>query len=66
MSSPSAEVAVMCGVAGQDIRSVTGANLALLRSETVLDPAMAGIEHIKEKLSEKAAVGFYHFPRINL
>ena len=56
MSSPSAELAVMCGVAEQDIRSVTGANLALLRSETGLDPAMAGIGHIKEKLREKAAV----------
>ena len=36
--------------------SLDGANLALLRLETGLDPTMAGIGHIKEKLREKAAI----------
>ena len=55
MSSPSMEVAVMCGVAKKDIRSVTGANIALLREETGLNPVLASTAQVKEKLLSKAA-----------
>ena len=50
LSSPSMEVSVMCGVAKEDIRSVTGANMALLREETGLNLAKASTVQVKEKL----------------
>ena len=50
LSSPSMEVSVMCGVAKQDIRSVTGANIALIMEGTGLNPAMASTVQVKEKL----------------
>ena len=52
-ASPSMEVAVMFGVARQDIRTVTGANLALVKFETGLDPACSSLGNIKEKLLGK-------------
>ena len=42
----------MFGVARQDVRSVTGGNLALLKLETGLDPASACLGQIKGKLRE--------------
>ena len=50
MASPSMEVVVMWGMAKQDIRTVTGSNLALLRRETGLDPVLASIGRVKEQL----------------
>jgi len=55
LASPSREVAVMYGVAKQDIRSVTGANIALIRKETGLNPVLATTIQVKEKLVSKAA-----------
>ena len=49
-ASPSMEVAVMFGVARQDIRTVTGANIALIRCETGLDPVCSSLGQIKKKL----------------
>ena len=49
-ASPSMEVAVMFGVARQDIRTVTGANIALIRFETGLDPVCSSLGQIKKKL----------------
>ena len=40
----------MWGMAKQDIRTVTGSNLALLRRETGLDPVLASIGKFKEQL----------------
>ena len=42
IASPSMEVSVMCGVARQDIRTVTGGNLVLLRRKTGLDMSLCG------------------------
>ena len=53
--SPSMEVSVMFGVAKRDIRTVTGSNIALLASETGLDPAQACMVHIKERLMSKTS-----------
>ena len=49
------EVSVMCGVAKQDIRSVTGANIALIMEGTGLNPAMASRVQVKEKLLRNTA-----------
>ena len=40
IASHSMEVSVMCGVARQDIRTVTGGNLVLLRRKTGLDMSL--------------------------
>ena len=53
MTSPSNEVIVMCGVAREDIRTVTGSNLALIGIETGLNPVKASIGTVKEKLRMK-------------
>ena len=45
----------MCGVAKEDIRSVTGANMALLREETGLNSARASTVQVKEKLLRNTA-----------
>ena len=55
ITSPSMEVAVMCGVARQDIRSVTGANLALLRRQTGLDITLSSVGRVKEVLQGRLA-----------
>ena len=55
MTSPSEEVRVMCGVSRQDIRTATGANIALVRSETGLHPVLTNIEQVRQKLMEKVA-----------
>ena len=54
IASPSKEVAVMYGVAKRDIRTVTGSNIALLVSETELDPTQASLGDIKKQLYSKA------------
>ena len=53
MTSPSMEVSVMCGVARQDIRTVTGSNLALVLRETGLDPVVSSLGEIKKELRKK-------------
>ena len=45
----------MCGVARQDIRTVTGSNLALLRLETGLEPVLSSQGKMREKLQQKVA-----------
>ena len=45
----------MCGVARQDIRTVTGGNLALVKLETGLDPVMSSQGAIKQKLHQNVA-----------
>ena len=55
MTSPSMEVAVMCGVAKRDIRTVTGSNIALIRWETGLDPILSSLGKVKEQLKKKMA-----------
>ena len=52
IASPSMEVSVMCGVARQDIRTVTGGNLALLRRKTGLDMTLASVGRVKEVLQK--------------
>eukprot|EP00092_Neocalanus_flemingeri_P003610 GFUD01003874.1.p1 GENE.GFUD01003874.1~~GFUD01003874.1.p1 ORF type:complete len:108 (-),score=32.71 GFUD01003874.1:111-434(-) len=52
MVSPSMEVAVMCGVAKRDIRTVTGTNVVLLRQTTGLDPVTANLRKVRDKLSD--------------
>ena len=56
IASPSMEVSVMCGVARQDIRTVTGGNLALLRKKTGLDMTMASVGRVREVLKRGAAI----------
>ena len=56
MTSPSMEVAVMCGVARQDIRTTTGANLDLIRRETGLNMEVARTGQVREKLAKQATV----------
>ena len=55
MLSPSSEVRVMCGVARQDISTVIGGNLTLVRSDTWLHPVLSSIVKIKQNLLEKVA-----------
>ena len=55
MLSPSKEVAVMCGVARQDVRTTTGANLEMIRRETGLNMENAGVGQVQEQLAKKAA-----------
>ena len=56
IASPSMEVAVMCGVARQDIRTVTGGNLALLRRKTGLDMTVASVSRVREVLQRGMAI----------
>ena len=55
IASPSMEVAVMCGVARQDIRTVTGGNLALIRLETGLEPVVSSQGIIRKKIHQNVA-----------
>ena len=55
-ASPSMEVSVMCGVARQDIRTVTGGNLALLRRKTGLDMSMTSVGRVKEVLQKELTI----------
>ena len=52
MTSPSMEVAVMCGVARQDNRTTTGANLDMIRRETGLNMEVARTGQVREKLAK--------------
>ena len=54
-SSPSMEVAVMCGVAQRDIRTITGSNIALLRNETGMDPVQCCLAKLKKELQSRVA-----------
>ena len=54
-ASPSMEVAVMCGVAKRDIRSVTGSNIALVRLETGMDPLHSCLGKLKMELQSRVA-----------
>ena len=54
--SSSHEVAVLAGLAGQDIRSTTGSNLRLLRELTGLDPIAFGSSRLKEALIQAELV----------
>ena len=47
------EVAVMYGVVNRDIRTVAGSNMALLVSETGLDPIHANLGDIRKQLYSK-------------
>ena len=55
IASPSMEVAVMCGVARQDIRTVTGSNLAMVRRETGLEPVLSSQGILRERLHQNIA-----------
>ena len=55
MLSPSKEVAVMCGVARQDVRTTTGATMEMIRMETGLNMKNAGVGQVQEQLAKKAA-----------
>jgi hypothetical protein len=50
LDSPSPEVAVVARLAARDLRSSVGANLALIRRETGLDPWAAGPGHLRAAL----------------
>ena len=54
-ASPSMEVAVMCGVAQRDIRTVTGSNLALIRTETRMDPVHDCLWKLKKMMQSRVA-----------
>ena len=54
-ASPSMEVAVMCGVAKRDIRSVTGSNIALVRLEAGMDPLHSCLGKLKAVLQSRVA-----------
>ena len=54
-ASPSMEVAVMCGVAQRDIRSVTGSNIALVRQEAEMDPVHCCLGKLKRRLQSRVA-----------
>ena len=56
IASPSMEVSVMCGVARQDIRTVTGGNLALLRRKTGLDMSLTCVGRVKEVLQKELTI----------
>ena len=54
LANPSMEVVVMCGLERQDIRTVIGSNLSLVRVETGLDPLTASsMRKIKDKLQQQ-------------
>ena len=55
IASPSMEVAVICGVAKRDIRSVTGSNIALVRLETGMDPLHSCLGKLKMELQSRVA-----------
>ena len=44
----------MCGVARQDIRTTTGANIDLIRRETGLNMEVARTGQVREKLAKQA------------
>ena len=46
----------MCGVARQDIRTVTGGNLALLRRKTGLDMSLTSVGRVKEVLRKEMTI----------
>ena len=50
MDSPSHEVSVVASLAARDVRSNLGANLALIRRETGLDPWVVGPCQLKQAL----------------
>ena len=52
LASPSREVAVVARLAARDVRSSVGANLALIRRETGLDPWAVGPGHLRAALLE--------------
>ena len=52
LDSPSSEVAVVARLAARDVRSSVGANLALIRRETGLDPWAVGPGHLRAALLE--------------
>ena len=52
LASPSSEVAVVARLAARDVRSSVGANLALIRRETGLDPWAVGPGHLRAALLE--------------
>ena len=54
--SPSREVAVMANIAGRDLRSTTGRNLAYLTESTGLDPWVFGSDRLKLELSKTETV----------
>ena len=54
--SPSHEVAVMANLAGRDIRSTTGKNLALLKESSGLDPWAFGSARLKAELAKNELV----------
>jgi hypothetical protein len=54
-ASPSMEVAVMCGVAQRDIRTVTGSNTALVRLETGLDPVHCCLGKLRKEIQSRVA-----------
>ena len=54
-SSPSTEVAVMCGVVSRDVRTTTGSNLALLKQETGCLPMEISSKKVKEVMCERRA-----------
>ena len=55
-SSPSMEVAVMSAVARQDIRTVTGSNVALVRRETGMEPTLCSLGGLKKELRRNIAI----------
>ena len=55
-ASPSMEVAVMCGVAQRDIRTVTGSNIALIRLETGMDPVHCCLGKIRKEIQSRVAI----------
>ena len=54
-SSPSMEVAVLCGVVSGDVQTTTGSNLNLLRFETGLNTMTCSMATVKEYLGQKLA-----------
>ena len=56
IASPSMEVSVICGVARQDIRTVTGGNLVLLRRKTGLDMSLTCVGRVKEVLQKELTI----------
>ena len=56
ITSPSMEVSVMCGVARNDIRTVTGSNLALLRRKTGLDMTVSSVGRVRDVLRKGLAI----------
>ena len=54
-TSPSVEVAVLCGVVVSDVRTVTGSNLNMLFWETGLSPLGSSLFKVKTALSLQRA-----------